>query len=138
VAYRYSQSRKEPGEPVTTIRVRSLMIPPGVPDFLSRTRVVPRGAVTLQGRAWSGGSAITGVEVSVDGGATWSPAELERPASRYAWQAWSYVWGASTPGTHELCCRARDAAGNVQPVDQHWTARGMGNNMVHRVPVVVT
>src|SRR5207249_2194127 len=29
IAYRYSQSRDEPGEPVTVMRVRSLLIPPG-------------------------------------------------------------------------------------------------------------
>ena len=42
VAYRYSQSRAEPGEPVTLMRVRSLMVPPCVPDFLTRARVVAR------------------------------------------------------------------------------------------------
>jgi DMSO/TMAO reductase YedYZ molybdopterin-dependent catalytic subunit len=138
VAYRYSQSRSEPGEPVTTMRVRSLMIPPGFPDFLTRTRLMPRGSTTLRGRAWSGGSAIAAVEVSVDGGATWSPAEVEAPAGPHAWQGWSYLWDASIPGGYELCCRARDQAGNVQPVDQHWTARGMGNNAAQRVTVVVT
>jgi DMSO/TMAO reductase YedYZ molybdopterin-dependent catalytic subunit len=137
VAYRYSQSRNEPGEPVTVMRVRSLMIPPGFPDFLTRTRVVPRGSVLLRGRAWSGGPSITAVEVSVDGGGAWSPAEVEAPTDPYSWQAWTYVWDASQPGSHELCCRACDEAGNVQPVDQHWTARGMGNNMVQRVLVVV-
>ncbi|MER3421654.1 MAG: sulfite oxidase, partial [Chloroflexota bacterium] len=41
------------------------------------------------------------------------------------------------PGTYELCCRATDSAGNVQPLTQYWTARGMGNNAVQRVPVEV-
>jgi DMSO/TMAO reductase YedYZ molybdopterin-dependent catalytic subunit len=137
VAYRYNQSCNEPGEPVTVMRVRSLMIPPGFPDFLTRTRIVPRGPVTLHGRAWSGGSAITGVDVSVDGGTSWAPAEVEAPAGPYSWQRWSYVWEVSAPGSYELCCRAHDQGRNVQPIEQHWTARGMGNNMVHRVRVIV-
>ena len=139
VAYRYSQSRAEPGEPVTLMRVRSLMVPPGIPDFLTRMRVVRRGPVELTGRAWSGRAAITRVEVSTDGGASWAPADLE-PASAshpHTWQGWRYTWDASTPGVYELLCRAEDATGALQPVEQHWTARGMGNNMAQRVRVQV-
>jgi len=138
-AYKYSQSRTLPGEQVSLIRVRSLMIPPGIPDFLTRTRAVQRGTVRLQGRAWSGEGRITSVDVSVDGGATWTPAHFDEPTSPGVcnWQAWSYDWEAPAPGTYELCCRATDSAGNVQPLDQYWTARGMGNNMVHRVQVQV-
>jgi DMSO/TMAO reductase YedYZ molybdopterin-dependent catalytic subunit len=137
-AYRYSQSRSEPGEPVSLMRVRSLVLPPGIPDFLTRTRVVQRGPVKLQGRAWSGAASISAVEVSVDGGATWATAEVEQTGDHpHSWQAWSYTWNASTPGQYTLCCRAHDSAGNVQPFEQFWTARGMGNNMVQQVPVQV-
>ncbi|HEU5330325.1 MAG TPA: sulfite oxidase [Thermomicrobiales bacterium] len=137
VAYRYSQARTEPGEPVTLLRVRSLMIPPGIPDFLTRVRVVRRGQVALHGRAWSGQAAITRVEVSADGGASWAAAAVDAPPGPYCWQAWRYVWEATDPGEYELCCRAHDSAGNVQPVEQYWTARGMGNNMAQRVRVQV-
>ena len=136
-AYQYSQSRDEPGEPVTLIRVRSLLIPPGFPDFLTRLRVVPRGSVELRGRAWSGSAPITGVEVSVDGGINWVDSVVDETVDGHAWQSWRCSWDASVPGTYDLCCRARDGAGNVQPFDQFWTARGMGNNVVHRVRVRV-
>ncbi|HVC31167.1 MAG TPA: sulfite oxidase [Steroidobacteraceae bacterium] len=137
IAYRYNQVRSEPGEAVTLMRVRSLMVPPGVPDFLTRTRIVRRGEVELRGRAWSGRSRITRVEVSTDGGTTWAAAEVEASPGPYCWQGWRYRWSAERPGASELCCRASDTAGNVQPVEQHWTARGMGNNAVQRVAVQV-
>jgi DMSO/TMAO reductase YedYZ molybdopterin-dependent catalytic subunit len=137
VAYRYSQSRGEPGEPVTRMRVRSLMIPPGIPDFATRTRLVRRGPVELRGRAWSGQGPITRVEVSADGGRTWADAVVDAPAGAHVWQSWRYAWPADAWGIHELCCRATDSAGDVQPVAQWWTARGMGNNQAHRVTVVV-
>jgi DMSO/TMAO reductase YedYZ molybdopterin-dependent catalytic subunit len=137
VAYRYSQTRTEPGTPVTLMRVRSLLIPPGIPDFLTRVRVVQRGSVELRGRAWSGRSTIRRVEVSCDDGSSWAPAEVGKPQSAYSWQGWRYRWEALTPGTYELCCRAEDSAGNIQPLDQYWTARGMGNNAIQRVHVVV-
>jgi DMSO/TMAO reductase YedYZ molybdopterin-dependent catalytic subunit len=138
LAYRYSQTRDEAGEPVTLMRVRSLMIPPGIPDFLTRTRLVRRGRVEVHGRAWSGWPPIVRVEVSGDGGTSWAEAELEPPSSPHAWQAWRWSWHAEQPGPYELCCRATDAAGNRQPTEAHWTARGMGNNAVQRVVVIVT
>ena len=137
VAYRYSNSREEQGEPVTVMRVRSLMIPPGVPDFFTRTRVVDRGLVELRGRAWSGDSKVTQVEVSTDGGNSWADAKLETPQGPHSWHSWRFMWTASSSGQFELCCRAHDAAGNVQPIEPFWSARGMGNNAIHRVPVIV-
>src|SRR5206468_3366394 len=40
-AYRWRGHPDEPGEPVTRIVPRSLMVPPGIPDFLTRRRFVP-------------------------------------------------------------------------------------------------
>jgi sulfane dehydrogenase subunit SoxC len=136
-AYRYSQDRAEPGEPVTLMRVRSLMVPPGIPDFFTRQRIVREAPVVLQGRAWSGRAAIRRVEVSTDGGDSWADAEVDSPPSPQSWQAWRYEWRPTEPGVYELLCRATDANGAVQPVEQHWTARGMGNNMAQRVRVQV-
>lgn len=136
-AYRYSRTRDGIGEPVSLMRVRSLMIPPGIPDFLTRTRLVHRGRVWLRGRAWSGRSPVVRVEVSADGGGSWADADVEPQSSVHAWQTWRYQWQAETPGAYELCCRATDAAGNRQPIQSYWTARGMGNNAVHRVAVMV-
>lgn len=136
-AYRYSQALDEPGEPVSLIQVRSLLIPPGIPDFLTRLRIVQRGPIELRGRSWSGQATITHVEVSCDGGASWRPARVEEPQGAYSWQSWQYHWEASPPGTYELCCRASDSMGNIQPLEQYWTAQGMGNNGVQRISVVV-
>ncbi len=137
-AYRYSQSREEAGEPVDLMLVRSLIEPPGIPEFMTRTRVVRRGRVELRGRAWSGRQPITRVEVSTDGGGTWGEAAVDAPSDGgRTWQAWRFSWEARAAGTYDLLCRATDATGAVQPVDQAWTARGMGNNMAHRVRVQV-
>jgi sulfane dehydrogenase subunit SoxC len=137
VAYRYSSSRADRGTPVSLMRVRSLLVPPGAPDFLTRVRVVGRGTHEITGRAWSGRSAITSVAVSADGGATWGDADLQPRISPHAWQAWRWAWSAESSRQHELCCRARDEAGEMQPLEPFWTARGMGNNSVQRVAVIV-
>jgi sulfane dehydrogenase subunit SoxC len=133
-AYRYQSSADDPGEAVTRILPRALMEPPGMPDFFTRTRVVDAGQVTLSGRAWSGMAPIARVEVGVDG--AWIDAELGDAIGVWAWRGWSAAWNA-LPGEHELMCRATDAAGYAQPLDQPWNYQGMGNNMVQRLDVVV-
>jgi DMSO/TMAO reductase YedYZ molybdopterin-dependent catalytic subunit len=134
VSYRYQRDEDDPGERVTRIRVRALMIPPGNPDFPLRHRFVDAGTVRLQGRAWSGTAPIERVEVGIDG--AWEDAELGMAVGEFAWTEWSHEWEA-TPGEHELSCRATDADGNTQPVEQPWNYQGMGNNLVQTVSVTV-
>ncbi len=134
VAYRYQRDADDPGEPVSLMRVRALMIPPGLPDFFSRHRFVPPGPVKLSGRAWSGNGSVERVEVAVDG--RWAEAMLGSPVGAFGWRSWSLDWEA-TPGEHELACRATDAAGNQQPRQALWNYQGMGNNVVQRIRVTV-
>jgi sulfane dehydrogenase subunit SoxC len=136
VSYHVRESEDEQGIPVTRIRPRALMVPPGFPDFMTRVRYVDAGPVRLVGRAWSGLAPIAQVEVSADGGSTWSPARLDDPLSEFAWCGWSFEWQAE-PGEVELCCRATDAAGNTQPDESEWNYEGFCNNAVQRVRAVV-
>lgn len=134
VAYRYQQDADDAGTPVSWIKVRSLMVPPGIPDFFTRQRVLPAGPVMLTGRAWSGHGTVRSVEVGIDG--KWAPAQLEHPAGPFAWATWSMPWVAD-PGQHELSCRATDSSGAIQPLEPVWNYQGMGNNVVQRIKVTV-
>jgi sulfane dehydrogenase subunit SoxC len=137
-AYRWREREDDPGTPVTRMAPRALMAPPGIPEFMTRERTVPAGAeVLLEGRAWSGWGSIESVEVSADGGLSWRPAQLSEPAGRHAWRGWSYAWAPPGEGRYELCCRASDSAGNVQPPQPVWNVGGYGNNAVQRVVVTV-
>jgi hypothetical protein len=122
---------------VTKKAVRALMVPPGFSSFPGRERFLDAGPCRLEGRAWSGSGHVTRVELSVDGGASWSNAELgPAPGSFTTWRAWSLDWDA-TPGEHELLVRATDETGDVQPLEPSWNYGGFMNNMVQRVPVLV-
>jgi DMSO/TMAO reductase YedYZ molybdopterin-dependent catalytic subunit len=136
-AYRLRQAPEEVGEPVTRMLPRSLMIPPGVPDFATRDRMLAPGPCTLRGRAWSGFGAIARVEVSVDAGSSWSDARLHPQLSTTAWCSWEWGWRPQA-GAYELCCRATDSAGNTQPLETRWNLGGYANNAVQRVPIEVT
>jgi len=133
-AYHYQRDADDPGQPVTRIRVRALMVPPGIPDFFSRRRFLDAGPVQIVGRAWSGAGPVARVEVAVDG--HWSDAKLGPPLGDFAWNSWSFDWEA-TPGEHELACRATDAASNVQPSEQPWNYQGVGNNLIQQVALEV-
>jgi DMSO/TMAO reductase YedYZ molybdopterin-dependent catalytic subunit len=134
--YRIRRDEDDPGTPVTRIEPRSLMVPPGIPDFITRRRFLPAGRVRLEGRAWSGWGPIERVELSVDGG-EWERAELGPPAGPAAWAPWAIDWDAEE-GEHELRVRATDATGRTQPVMPPWNVGGYANNAVQRVAVTVT
>ncbi len=136
-SYRLRQAEDEEGVPLDRMQPRSLMVPPGIPEFMTRDRTVAAGEVLLQGRAWSGHAPVEQVEVSTDGGETWHAAELEPAGEPWAWRGWSYRWNAE-PGEHVLCCRARDEAGNEQPHEPPWNLGGYANNAVQAVRVTVT
>ena len=136
--YRLLRDRDDPGEPVTRMVPRALMVPPGFPDFMTRRRFVAPGTCPVRGRAWSGLAPVTQVQMSDDLGGTWHDTALDdADLGPYAWRSWSWTWEPSGPGEYELWCRARDAAGNEQPVTADWNVKGYANNSVQRVPVTI-
>jgi DMSO/TMAO reductase YedYZ molybdopterin-dependent catalytic subunit len=137
-SYRLLIDADDRGTPMSRMRPRALMVPPGIPDFYTRRRVLGPGPTTLAGRAWSGGSPVSSVEVSVDGGETWADAVVDaQQLGPWAWQSWTYDWGSPRPGDHIVCCRARDAAGNAQEDFPAWNVGGYANPAPHQLFVTV-
>jgi len=83
--------------------------------------------VTLWGWAWAE-AGVASVEVSVDGGARWRPAEVEPPKG-LEWRRFAASW-TPTPGRHALLCRCVDQAGRGQPMDG-------ARNAVHAIEIEV-
>jgi sulfane dehydrogenase subunit SoxC len=136
-AYRLRTSPAEEGVALQRMLPRALMIPPGVPEFIPRTRIVSNEPCQLSGRAWSGQGRVAGVDISSDAGMSWQAATLDDELARFAWRGWSFTWHPPEPGTFVLCCRARDASGAVQPTEPIWNVGGYANNAVQTVAVVV-
>jgi DMSO/TMAO reductase YedYZ molybdopterin-dependent catalytic subunit len=136
LAYRLRQHPDDDGVPVTRMEPRALLVPPGFPDFMSRTRMLRPGRTLVEGRAWSGWAPVSSVEVSVDGGDSWAPADLEPPREQWGWARWTWPWKA-TIGSYNLSARAHDASGRSQPLEQPWNRGGFAGNHVQQVPVVV-
>ncbi len=72
------------------------------------------GFYEITGLAWSGRGKIQGVEVSTDGGETWTPAHLQEPVLSKSHTRFRFAWHWDGR-TAVLQSRATDETGYVQP-----------------------
>lgn len=138
--YRMYPAGREPGEsdpaegePLGDLAVNSAICRPAQDELVSS------GPIRVAGYAITGGGReIERVEVSVDGGASWKSAEITRSEDPGAWSFWE---AEVDPGPERrevhLLARARDTAGETQPVSprQTWNPKGYVNNAYHRVDI---
>jgi len=120
------------GKP-TTFNVSSVILSP------ADGAAVPAGPVVFHGWAFAGEREVARVDLSTDGGLTWTTARLPAGPSRWAWRLWDATLDLPA-GEHEIVCRAWDAAGQTQPEHsrQVWNFKGYMNNAWHRVRVTCT
>ena len=114
--------------PLREMRPRAVIVAP-------TGEVAAARATLIRGYAWSGHGPVTRVEVSTDGGTSWSDARLGTVISPAAWREWSLEW---TPdrGTYEVIARAMDAAGEAQPLQDRRDPLGYENNAAQPASIV--
>ena len=99
---------------------------------------LPAGPVTLRGYAVASGRRVARVDLSADGGRSWTQAALEqRHDSPWSWTFWEGMVELA-PGARELAARAWDSAGQTMPArpDDTWNFKGYLCACWHRVAVV--
>ncbi len=97
------------------------------------------GRVLVTGVAFGGINEVKSVELSIDGGTTWTKAAFTGPnLGRYAWRPFAVPLDLK-PGTYRLVSRATDDAGITQPADFPANGSGYGHNgwRAHGVDVTV-
>jgi sulfane dehydrogenase subunit SoxC len=77
-------------------------------------KIPGRGYVEITGLAWSGGGAVSKVDVSTDGGRTWKEAKLHAPVLPKAHTRFTFDW-AWDGEEAVLVSRCTDDQGEVQP-----------------------
>src|SRR5436305_4646160 len=95
------------------------------------------GPVEVRGYAFAGGERyVARVDVSFDGAATWSQAELLDDLGPWAWRHWRTTLDLA-PGEHEIVVRAWDSSAATQPEDEAalWNPKGYVNNARPRIRV---
>ncbi|MEO1246590.1 MAG: sulfite oxidase [Pseudomonadota bacterium] len=94
--------------------------------------------LAVRGHAWAGDKRVRRVYTSIDFGASWQKAKLERPVNRLAWQRFSASLSFPETGYYEVWARAVDEHGISQPMLlPGWNPRGYLNNACHRIAVKV-
>jgi hypothetical protein len=113
---------RETLQPDRELDVQSVIIRPADGERLTS------GPRPIDGWAWSVWP-VAGVEVSVDGGASWHEARLEERGNTPAWQLFTFDWDAAAPGRYQIQCRATDDHGREQTTS--------GRNRIHTITVTV-
>ena len=94
--------------------------------------------VSLRGAAWAGDLTVQRVDVSIDFGASWTPAQLSPPKNPYDWQRWTATVRLPSEGYYEVWTRGTDSRGIMQPhIAGNWNPQGYGGNPMHRVAIRV-
>jgi len=115
---------------LTSLECKSIIVSP-----LDGTRVAP-GPQTASGFAWAGEGVVVAVDVSTDGGQSWTLARLGGDPQRYAWRRWEHTWEARS-GPTTLMARASDSLGRIQPASRPRDPQGYRWNVIHAVRVDV-
>lgn len=119
--------------PINRMNVRSILVRPDFADVVSAGK-----QFEIEGIAFDGGSGISKVEVSVDGGASWSVAQLDNSDNgKFSFKRWRMPWTPVSTGSYKVLTRATSGDGKVQG-PQFWNKSGYMRNGIEQneVPVV--
>jgi DMSO/TMAO reductase YedYZ molybdopterin-dependent catalytic subunit len=119
-----------------TVPVRELPIKSLITSVAAGANL-PQQAVQVGGFAWVGDADVERVDISTDGGRTWTEAALGEERAPYAWRQFQHSWRPPHPGSFVLLSRARDTRGRTQPIVPDWNPSGYLWNAVDQVRVNV-
>ncbi|PHT50057.1 Nitrate reductase [NADH] [Capsicum baccatum] len=130
---------------INELNINSVITTPCHEEILPINAWTTQRPYTLRGYAYSGGGKkVTRVEVTLDGGETWSVCTLDHPEkpTRYGkywcWCFWSLeVEVLDLLSAKEIAVRAIDETLNTQPEKLIWNVMGMMNNCWFRVKMNV-
>jgi DMSO/TMAO reductase YedYZ molybdopterin-dependent catalytic subunit len=133
IDYAYWDKRDDIAElkPLTEVQVKAEIARP------AENEIVPaNSSVCVRGGAWTCDAEITKVELSTDGGVTWSDTRLLGESKPNAWRFWEFDWQTpSLPGKQTLIARATDSIGRTQPVMRD---HDRGTYMInHLLPITI-
>jgi DMSO/TMAO reductase YedYZ molybdopterin-dependent catalytic subunit len=126
---RFITQETDANTPITEIVVNSLI------TSHREGAKVKAGKVTVSGLAWDGGYGIRTVDVSTDGGKTWSSATLGQDLGPYAFRTWNFEITAKK-GKNSVMVNATNNIGQTQTAALIFNPAGYHNNVIQNLTLV--
>lgn len=126
IVARFISQEDATSTPITEIVVNSL-----ITTHRDGARVEP-GKVMVGGLAWDGGYGIRTVDVSIDGGKSWSTATLGQDLGRFAFRPWSFDLEAKL-GKNTVMVNATNKIGQTQTASLLFNGAGYHNNVMQSI-----
>ena len=132
IVARFTSQETAVNTPITEMVVNSLITSPA-----NDVKVKAGSSVTIGGIAWDGGYGINAVEVSDNGGKSWSAATLGEDLGRYAFRTFSFSFTPKAKGKQTVMARATNKIGQGQTTELIANPAGYHNNVVHGITLDV-
>jgi hypothetical protein len=128
---RFASQETAVNTPITEMAVNALIT--SHPDGAT----IPAGGnVTVGGVAWDAGYRIAAVDVSADGGHTWTAANLGEDLGRFAFRPFSFAVAAPPAGSCRVMARASNRIGQTQPPALIANPGGYHHNVIQTLNLV--
>ena len=120
----------EPGKaPARTVPIGRFDVRSFLTNIADGAAVAANKELSLRGIAFDGGTGISDVVVSADGGKSWVTASLGEDLGKYSFREWTTRL-TLPPGKHRLMVRAANRARQSQPLEPLWNPAGYMRNVV--------
>jgi DMSO/TMAO reductase YedYZ molybdopterin-dependent catalytic subunit len=84
---------------------------------LGSIKIVVGEKIPIAGVAFAGDRGISKVEVSADGGSSWSEARIKEPLSPFTWVLWATELNVTNRNNYKIVVRATDNTGKIQTAE---------------------
>ena len=105
------------------------MVPRSFITNLTDGAWIKAGPTLVRGIALGGAVGVRAVDLSIDGGSTWTPAALGADEGRYSFRAWQATLGLPH-GDAAVMVRATNTDGLAQPATPNWNPSGFMRNVI--------
>jgi hypothetical protein len=131
VVARFASQETTVNTPITEMVVNALM------TSHADGATVPAGrTVAIGGLAWDAGYGINAVDISTDGGRTWSAAALGDDLGRFAFRPFTATVTAPASGTLRVMARASNRIGQTQAAALIANPAGYHHNVIQTLSLV--
>jgi sulfite dehydrogenase (cytochrome) subunit A len=131
IVARFASQETAANTPITEMVVNALITSPG-----DGTTVKAGDQVTLSGVAWDAGYGISAVDISTDGGRTWTAATLGEDLGRFAFRPFSAALTAPAPGAWRVIARATNRIGQTQAAALIANPAGYHHNVIQTLNLI--